>query len=183
MQSIFCNHYSSTFSRVSDTHTMSGRWGSEVEKQCSSSKFLFKDLMLACNRVKAFCCSRTKGNSTFGVSKYLHSMTFSNIATKLDSFTLQKFSVLSVATRVATKSSNLLLSVVAIISIYAKQNQVTGNLEAQAHADSTLTHAAISLIKTTSTLVWHNREIDKPILSETRKMIQYNFHNNNFKSP
>ena len=40
------------FSRVSDTHTMSGRWGSEVKKQCSSSKFLFKDLMLTCNRVK-----------------------------------------------------------------------------------------------------------------------------------
>ena len=81
-------------------------------------------------------------------------MTFSNIAAKLDSFTSQKFSVLSVATRLARKSSNFLLSVVglAIISIYAKQNQVTGNPEAQAHADLILTHAAISLIKTTSTL-------------------------------
>ena len=64
----------------------------------------------------------------------------------------------------------------------AKQNQVAGNPEAQAHADSILTHAAISLIKT-STLGWHNREIDKPILSETRKMIQYNFENDNYKSP
>ena len=173
----------SPFSRVSDTHTMSGRWGSEVEKQCSSSKFLFKDLMLTCNMVQVFRCSRAKGNLTFGVSKYLHPMTFSNIATKLDSFTSQKFSVLSVATRLARKSSNFLLSVVAIISIYAKQNQVTGNPEAQAHADSILTLAAINLIKTTSTLGWHNREIDKPILSETRKMIQYNFHNNNYKSP
>ena len=102
----------SPFSRISDAHTMSGGWGSEVKKQCSSSKFLFKDLMLTCNRVKEFRCSRTKDNSTFGVSKYLHSMTFSNIATKLDSFTSQKFSVLSVATRLARKSSNFLLSVV-----------------------------------------------------------------------
>ena len=137
----------SPFSRVSDTHTMSGRRGNEVKKQCRSSKFLFKDLMLTCYRIKVFRCSRTKGNSTFGVSKYLHTMTFPNIATKLDSFTSQKFSVFSVATRLARKSSNFLLSVVAIISIYAKQNQVTGNPEAQAHADSILTHAAISLIK------------------------------------
>ena len=69
----------SPFSQVSDTHTMSGRWGSEVEKQCSSSKFLFKDLMLTCNMVKVFCCSRTIGNSIFGVFKYLHSMTFQTL--------------------------------------------------------------------------------------------------------
>ena len=160
---------------------MSGRWGSEVKKQCSSSKFLFKDLMLTCNRVKVV--HERKVIQHLVLFKYLHSMTFPNIATKLDSFTSQKFSVLSVATGLARESSNFLLSVVAIISIYAKQNQVTGNPEAQAHSDSILTHAAISLIKTTSTLGWHNREIEEPILSERRKMIQYDFHNNNVKSP